>query len=71
MQLVQHERVTTTMALGEGVMILASTSQDPIVNLRQFIVNAQFVVFLTTINGMISEQQSNVAQVLMRQLISY
>jgi hypothetical protein len=25
MQLAQHERVTTTMALGEGVMILASS----------------------------------------------
>jgi hypothetical protein len=25
MQLTQHERVTTTMALGEGVMILASS----------------------------------------------
>ncbi len=31
--------------------LASPSSQDPIVNLRQFIVNAQFVLFLTTING--------------------
>ena len=33
------------------VGVIQYAAQDPIVNLRQFIVNAQFVLFLTTING--------------------
>jgi hypothetical protein len=52
-QLFRANEVEIKQKMLEALRLLRQadhTSQHPIVNLRQFIVNAQFVLFLTTIN---------------------